>query len=161
MFESVIPNILSALPALGTALLISLVSAWITVRLALKRFHAEKWWEKKVHAYERLIEALHNLKYDADTSFNALIEKREIPEEKEQLLRAASLAALSEVERAVNIGSFVLSDNCQERLMKFMKEKDLANNADDYFSHLDEYCAATSSCLRDVIDIARRDIGKP
>lgn len=140
------------------AILIAAVSSWITVRLSLKRFRDERWWEKKVHAYERIIEALHDLKVDTDTSFDAHIEHRDIPEEKEKVLRIASGNARRELERAANIGSFILNEECQERLKIFLKAAAISSNAQDYFTHLDEYGAAINSCLNDVIRIAKQDV---
>ena len=41
---------------------IAAVSSWITVQLSKHKFRSERWWEKKVEAYERVIEAFHNSK---------------------------------------------------------------------------------------------------
>lgn len=35
-------------------------SSWITVQLSRHKFRSEKCWEKKVTAYERVIQAFHN-----------------------------------------------------------------------------------------------------
>ena len=45
-----------------TTIMIAAVSSWITVQLSLRRFRTEKWWERRVAAYERLIEVLHHSK---------------------------------------------------------------------------------------------------
>ncbi len=37
---------------------IGLVTALISVRIALHRFYREKWWEKRLEAYSKLIEVL-------------------------------------------------------------------------------------------------------
>ena len=54
------------------ALSIALVSAHITVRLALKRFRSEKRWLRKMEAYERIIEALHHLKASAQAGIDVV-----------------------------------------------------------------------------------------
>ena len=41
---------------------IAAVSSWITVRLSIKQFRNQRWWEKKVETYQRVIEAFHNSK---------------------------------------------------------------------------------------------------
>ena len=38
---------------------IAILSSFITVRLSLARFRSEKWWEKKVTSYEKVIEAFY------------------------------------------------------------------------------------------------------
>ena len=46
---------------------IAAISSWITVQLSKHKFRSERWWEKKVGAYERVIEAFHNSKkFDAE-----------------------------------------------------------------------------------------------
>ena len=161
MLEYAISKLLSIAPTILTAVLIAAASSWITVRLSLARFRDEKWWEKKVESYERIIEALHHMKIDADASYNAFIEHRDIPEEKQKQLRAASSKAQLEVERAINIGSFTTSEECQTRLKEFLKELNASSNATDYFTHIDKYSFAIDKCLEDVIGIAKRDVRKP
>ena len=153
MHNEMISQVLS-----GLSILIAVVSPWIAVRLSLGRFRDEKLWEKKVHAYERIIEALHYLKVDTDTSFEAVVAHMDIPEEKKKVLRIASSNARSELERAFNIGSFILSEECQERLKIFLKAVARSSNAQDYFTHLDAYGAAIDSCLNDIIRIAKQDV---
>ncbi len=43
-----------------TGIVIAVISSLIATHLALKRFRTEKWWERKVDAYLKIIEALHN-----------------------------------------------------------------------------------------------------
>ena len=45
---------------------ISVLVAIITVKLSLKKFRSEKWWEKKVEVYSKIIDALHHLKNYCD-----------------------------------------------------------------------------------------------
>jgi hypothetical protein len=46
--------LITLLPSLVVAVFTSIV----TVQLALRRFHAERWWERKTDAYSRIVEAL-------------------------------------------------------------------------------------------------------
>jgi hypothetical protein len=45
----------------------AVVAAIVTVRLAIRRFYAERWWERKAIAYETLLGAMHG--------FNQVIKK--------------------------------------------------------------------------------------
>ena len=160
MFEELISKLISGLPTIVAAILVATISSWVTVQLSLKRFRDEKWWEKRVLSYERLIEALHDLKIDVDTSYDAYVEHREVPEDKAEILRAASSDARMELEKVVNMGTFIFSEACHERVTLFLKQARSSSNALDYFTHLDEFSAAISSCLTDVISIAKKDIRK-
>src|SRR5438094_5124193 len=44
-----------------SGLFIAAVTSILTVRLALWRFHSEKWWERKAELYSRLMEALFDM----------------------------------------------------------------------------------------------------
>jgi hypothetical protein len=44
-----------------SGLLIAIVTSFLTVRLAVWRFHSEKWWEKKAEIYAKLLEALFDM----------------------------------------------------------------------------------------------------
>src|SRR6266536_1374619 len=50
---------LNALAAILPGLVIAVVTAIITVRLALRRFYSERWWERKAQAYSDILEALY------------------------------------------------------------------------------------------------------
>jgi len=54
---------------LFTAILIGALSALITADLAFRRFRTEKWWERKVEAYTKVIESLHYLKAWTDAHY--------------------------------------------------------------------------------------------
>lgn len=40
---------------------IAIVTSFITVKLSLNRYYAEKWWEKKYEAYNRLIDTMYDI----------------------------------------------------------------------------------------------------
>ena len=40
------------------SLLIAAVASWITVKLSLRKFYTEKWWERKAQAYSEIIGSL-------------------------------------------------------------------------------------------------------
>lgn len=43
-------------------MVISLIGAWVTMRLALHRFYREKWWDKRATAYLELVDVLYDFK---------------------------------------------------------------------------------------------------
>lgn len=49
--------------ALMPAFLVSVITAYITVRLSVKQFSSQRWWEKKAEAYSHIIERSSELLY--------------------------------------------------------------------------------------------------
>ncbi len=144
-----------------TGILIAASSSWITVRLSLRRFRTERWWEKKVEAYERVIDALHQSKAFSDAHLRAFETGRELPEERDKELRSQSKQAVMEIERAVDVGSFLLGHDALDRLKRFRKEVRSASNEVSWFEYLEADWEATNSCLEDLIIIAKKDINAP
>lgn len=139
-------------------IVIAAVSAWITVQLSLKRFRSERWWDRKVEAYERIIEALHHSKAFSDAHLNAKYEGRKLPEEYDKDLRVRSSQAHVEIEKATDIGAFLLSDEAHERLKKYREEAKEASKTPHWEEYLEGDLMATESCLADLIKIAKKDL---
>jgi hypothetical protein len=77
------PRLVDEVLALLSGIVIAAVNSWITVQLSLRRFRTERWWERKVEAYERIIAALHPTKAYADTYFRR---RGKIPDDVDQKL---------------------------------------------------------------------------
>jgi hypothetical protein len=144
--------------AILTGIVIAAVSSWITVQLSLRRFRSERWWERKVQAYEKIIGALHDSKAFSDKHLEAEYSGREIGEEKDKELRARSKVAHEEIEKAIDIGSFLLSDEALSRLKQYQKDMEKASDTQMWLEYLEGDLAATSNCLKDLIQIAKKDL---
>jgi len=44
------------------ALFVSIITAVVTVKLSIKQFYSQRWWEKKAEAYSHIIENLSYLR---------------------------------------------------------------------------------------------------
>jgi len=144
-----------------SAIFIAAISSWITVQLSLKRFRFERWWERKVDAYSKIIEALHNLKAFSDNHLDALMRGSELSEEKDLELRARSQAARTELDKIVDIGSFLLSDQSFKRIQQFRKERNSLGSSPDWVEYLENDLHITSNCLSDLINLAKEDLKTP
>ncbi len=140
-----------------TAIVIGAISAWITAQLALRRFRAEKWWERKAEAYSRVIEALHNSKVWTEEHLKANFDNGEIPEAKRKELGNRARAAYDELRKAMDVGAFLLCDEALSRLKQYEKEtRELERNPP--YQYLKADFAATENCLNELIEIAKRDL---
>lgn len=140
------------------AIIIGAISSLITMNLSLRRYHSERWWDRKVDVYMAVIEALHHSKAYSDENLNALIKDREISEEREKELRTRTSKANDEIQKAMDLGSFLLSEEAMERLNSYKKEESKASEEGDWFGYLNADFEATASCLNDMVKIAKRDL---
>lgn len=137
---------------------IAAVASWITVQLTVRRFRAERWWEKKVEAYERVIEALHHSKAFTNAHMEANMAGQEISEEHDKELRSTAKKGRMEIERALDIGSFALGKKAQDRLRKYIRDVQVAEQTTSWIEYLDGDLAATNECLKDIIRLAKQDL---
>jgi len=151
-------RVLNAALTIFIGIVIAAASSWITVQLSLRRFRSERWWERKVLAYEKIIGALHDSKAFADNHLKAEYSDRVVPEEKDKELRARSKAAYEEIAKAIDTGSFLLSDEALSRLKQYEKDAKKASDEQSWFEYLHADLVATSNCLKDFIQIAKRDL---
>jgi len=144
--------------SLASTALVALFSAWAGVWFSLKRFKSEKRWEKKTQAYENIIEALHFSKIYLDTHLDALYEQKTLNQEYSDKLRDDSMKASKALRRIVDVGALIISDEAITRLTVHQEELSSASRSNDFFDYLDHSLAATASCLKDLIPIAKRDL---
>ena len=143
-----------------SAVLIAAISSWITVQLSKGKFRSERWWERKVQAYERVIEAFHNSKrFDAE-HMRAEEQSREISEERAEELRAAARAARDEILKASDIGSFLLSEEALKILAKYEAESEKIPRHDTWYEHLDHSWSVDHRYMKEFIAEAKRDLKK-
>jgi hypothetical protein len=134
------------------------LTAVLTVRLALRRFYAEKWWERKMAAYAAVIESLHHVRNHADTNLTFSMRGRDVPEEGERQLAEKLQGAMAELRKQVDIGDFVLSQEAVTSMNKLMCELDTSTKTDSWQEHLELKLAAIDECLTNMRRIARKDL---
>ena len=135
------------------------VSSWITVRLSLAKFRTEKWWERKIDAYSKVIEAFHDSKSFFDSWLNAEVRGKEPPEKVEIEVRTLSIEANNEINKYANIGSFVFSDEFYRELKQYQKDFDEAlSNSHGWTDYLINGQELTERYLKELIIIAKKDL---
>lgn len=58
---------------------VALLTSWLTVKFALRRFQSEKWFERRVDAYTKVIEALHFMKHCTERQLRAAERGADMP----------------------------------------------------------------------------------
>ena len=144
-------NIVAGIP-------VALLVAWVSVKLALRRFRSEKWFEKRVDAYTEVIGALHQMKHCTERQLRATRQGIDIPEEVEEELVSAYRKGLSELRRLTDMGALLFSSEAVTILDTLNNELKVATEEQAWWDHLDAEGAAISKALSDIRPIAKRDL---
>lgn len=140
---------------------IAILAAVLTYLFAIKKFKSEKWWDLKVIAYQRIIEALHKSKEYSSQYSDVALGIRELSPEKENYLKEGTLHATQEIAKAIDVGTFIISEESVVILEQYKKKIDgLGVATNSWFEYLDESYGLTKDCLRDVKLLAKQDLEK-
>lgn len=139
---------------------IAIASSWFTVQLTRRQFQTNRWWEKKVEAYERVIDAFHNAKKFASENLDAELCGKEVPRDRDAKLRKLAKEARDEIARASDIGSFILSPQALSILAKFEAVSGSLGKQPSWQEYLDAEWSVTNSYMKEFIAEAHRDLKK-
>jgi hypothetical protein len=145
-------NILAGVP-------VAVLTSWLTVRFSLGRFRSEKWFERRLDSYTKVIEALHFMNHCTETEMRAEVEGYEIDEKAKAELLASYAKGRSELRRLTDMGALIFSPEAVALLDTINSELLAASNAQSYWEHLDAEGAAIAKCLSALRPIAKRDLG--
>lgn len=143
-----------------TGVIIAAASSWITLQLALRRFRFERWWDLKQKAYQNVIEALYKMALCSERELDRVVGTKDISDEEDKLLSQDWKEASSEIRRARDVGSLLLSEDALRRLEKYEHDCRIERKAEtSYFEELEAYCCAVNTCFADLKRIAKQDLG--
>src|SRR5207253_1568723 len=95
---------------------VALLTAWFTVRFALRRFQSEKWFERRVDAYTKIIEALHFMKHCTERQLRAFERDIDMPKDIEDELVNSYRKGLADLRRLTDMGALLFSSEAIEIL---------------------------------------------
>lgn len=123
------------LVALIPSVLTAVLTAFITVRLSIRRFHSQRWWEKKAETYSSILERISELQFTIGEFLADWEGVRDIgPADSDRVkrLQAMSQEARIAIAKAAEIGSFIVSDEAALVLEKLRKQLDIEDGGDPY-----------------------------
>jgi len=96
--------------------------AFITVRLSLRQFYSQKWWEKKAEVYSDIIGHLTDLNYSIDEV--SLAEKTEKGITKNHVDKLVNVfrESLIPIKKAAISGAYAISDKAALELRQLIKK---------------------------------------
>lgn len=149
-----------ALITAGLAFAASLVAGGVSIYNArFGRFAQQRWWDRKVDAYSRIIEALSGLAHYYEEHMNAELEGREISDARQKDIKQFWSNGYAEVKRATAVGAFLISTESEAALQKMWREKGKGVQPGDWYAQMESDYTATSDCLKSIVAAARSDLG--
>ena len=147
----------SLLAQIAISLFVAIITAFLTVWLALRRFYREKWWEAKMRAYTDVIQALHHIKRDIEISIPAKIHGI-TPFYQEW--NARHKLAWDDLRKYIDIGEFLFSEKSIQILQTLVRESSATPN-DSYLDHMETLQVSVEKCFPAIKAAARADLNLP
>ena len=139
-------------------IVVALLTSWLTVKFALRRFKSEKWFEKRIDAYTKIIEALHFMKHCTEQQLHAEQRGTDLPKETEEELVNAYRKGLDDLRRLTDMGALLFSAQGVKVLDTLNNELIGATETQSWWEHLDAESAAISKALSELQPIAKKDL---
>jgi hypothetical protein len=143
----------------GRLAIVGVSSGLFVSLLANRDFRRQRWWERRADAYSRVIEALSDMLDYYSNLYDAELEHRKLPPEREAELETHWRQGLRHVRRAANAGAFLFSAEAEAALEEFMSADKTFH--DSHFEHLEHYHVAIEKCLRSFVSTSKRDLQIP
>ena len=135
-----------------------LVTALVTVRLALRRFRSERMWEKKVQTYSDIFDALFHLKNHAEVQLKHFEEGVQFDVKYLKDVGDRATVSYNAIRKAALIGTFILSNEAAARLSALVVSFDHPNLDGDIVEELSADLQAVDGTVADLRPIAKKDL---
>ena len=140
------------------SIVVGVVTAMLATYLALKRFRAEKLWEKKVDAYTQLIGAAHEMKRVREAELDASRNSGDVPQDFRKQLWTESQNAKRLIFRLSDVASFLVSEEIEKATHELKGELEYSLVSDSWPEILEKERAALDSYLRKLKGVARTEL---
>lgn len=138
--------------------LIAILTSIITVRLSIKQFYTQKWWEKKADTYSKIIEELSYLQYYFGELFDEGVQLKTISEEEHEELRIKFRESKLLIFKTYAAGAYIISDNSIIALKELIKELDIEKTNCHFVDNYDRWYGATRDCIEKIREQATREL---
>ena len=141
------------------ALIVSIVTAHVTVKLAMKQFYSQRWWEQKAAVYSHIIEHLSYLQYYfGEWSDEGVGTKKLGDKDKERLLEGYRRAKES-ITKAAAIGAYIVSDDTATAIAKLLSELEREEKPEgNWYADIDRWYGSVKECITKIREYAKADL---
>jgi len=149
------------LVALIPSLVVSVATAFLTVRLSLRQFHSQRWWELKVEAYSGIMEQLSHVDYCLNDWLAQEYGGFTFTAEKKNQLSERYAKAEADILTASTRGSYIISEDSAKILAEVsraLKEDWPHPQESPLFDHLEGEQIAVRKAIERLRAEAKRDL---
>ena len=141
------------------ALVVSVATAFITVRLSLRQFHSQRWWEKRAEAYSQIMEQLSYLVYYYGELVDDDLGLTHMSEQKERELYERYSKIREDLTKVAAMGSYIVTATTSDALAKMLREFDKTEHDPDFGATLGDRYKLVRECIEIVRNDAKRSLG--
>lgn len=153
IFIALIPSIIIAI--------IAIIAPFVTVKLSLKLFYSEKWWEKKAEAYSHIVEHLSYLQYYfGEWWLSEGLHEKKLTDTHKEKLEENYRQARESITKAAAIGTFIVSDDTATALVKLLRELEKQDPMGNWVSDIDRCYGLVEECIKKIREYAKADLLK-
>ena len=151
--NTIIINIISGLA-------ISIVTAVVTVRLSIRQFTTQRWWEKKTEAYSELIENLAKYKISKEKLVDDLLHNVTYSNEykvkvKDDLQKADENITIFAVK-----GAFIISNEVSDELNKLISKINEDMESEYWIECSEEHPNLIHEAIKKIVNLAKKDLNE-
>lgn len=146
------------LATLVTGIIIAFTSALLSVRLSIKRFRSERWWERKAESYATILESLHYMKLYCNEQFENQVGNEAIPPERLTELSNKWTTGEEAISKAIDMGLFMFSNEAIQSLSTLQDDLMKASVKDFSWENIPERIDALNGCMSNLRAIAKKDL---
>ena len=140
------------------SLVISVITAIVTVRLSLEQFRSERWWEKKTEAYSKIISELSIMFYCLSKWLDGAEGATNYSDEFISEFTNEYHASKINVEKVIAMGSYIISEKASTLLYDLQKELNWKSPQRDWHEELERAYTAVKTTISGLRVIAKKDL---
>jgi nitrogen fixation/metabolism regulation signal transduction histidine kinase len=142
------------------AIVVSILTSYITVNLSLKQFYSQRWWDKKEAEYTQIMHELACLKLCFRDWYGSLFYNKEMMEQDSEKLNETYKKARVSLARISAMGTFVISKETVTALDDLLTQFNQEAPRGDPFAALESDYKTVEQCIIKVQECAQKDLQK-
>lgn len=134
------------------------IAAFLGAWWAIRKFYAERNWERRERAYEEIIHALYDITRYCAVQKEDYGQGTGLSAEKEHELRVKYLTAYSSVNKSIDIGSLYISSKANEILQLLRENRNFAYKGEPAFEIFECEYKIHKDALGSFLKVARKEL---
>lgn len=152
-------NLIKMITTMLPTLIVAIISPYIVIKIALKQFYTQKWWEAKANAYQRIVESLSSMLFVQEQIYAEDFEQTvKFSDEAWKAYTEIYSKAYEEIRKAKSLGAYIISNDAIDAINLLLKELERRDPEGNWLHDIDNRLGAMKRCMEQVRDIASRDL---